>query len=403
MPISDTKARQAKPKDKAYRLADDNGLYLDVQPSGRKSWRVRYFVDGKEGIYTIGQYPGVGLKEARAGRDWAKHHAANGVHPKKAKEKERAAERREQVNTFGVLAEEWYRHESGRWSAYYARQVRKGFDNDILPALGDRPIKEITPADILELITGIADRGAPSVATLVRQWIGAVYGHAINTLRVESDPTQALRRTVRRVPTKHSTSLTPARLADLSRDIDNSKCYRLTQIAMQVLMLTMLRTGEMRQGLWQEIDWERKEWRVPKEKMKRRIPHVVPLSDQVMALLTDLHGYTGGRDIMFPNNRRPNEFMTNTTINTSLVRMGWGGEFSGHGFRATASTLLNQHGWRGDLIEKQLAHSPGDKVRAAYNHADYLDDRRRMLQWWADYIDGLKHDAGQVPSAPIPA
>nr|WP_246393027.1 site-specific integrase [Halomonas organivorans] len=245
----------------------------------------------------------------------------------------------------------------------------------------------------------IEERGAPSVAILVRQWVGAIYQYAASTLRAEHDPSAPLRRAVTRPPTRHAKALTPEQLRDLTLSIPDKGGYRLTQIAMEVLMRTMLRTGEMRQGRWEEIHWMRAEWHVPADKMKRRRPHVVPLPRQVVALLQELHEYSGNGKLMFPGLRDRREPMSKTTINDRLRRMGWRGLFTGHGFRATASTLLNQHGWRGDVIERQLAHTPGDKVRASYNHADYLGERRQMLQWWSDYIDALtlEQDAPPVP------
>lgn len=398
MPISDTKARKAQPGEKPYKLSDGDGLYLDVRPSGKKYWRVRYFLGGKENLFTPGQYPHVSLKDARQARDWAKHQASKGLDPKAVQQQEREKAQRSAGDSFAAVADEWFERHRGRWSAPYAAKVKKGIRQEMVPAFGRRHVTQVTPADVLALIRKIEERGAPSVAILVRQWVGQIYRYAASTLRAEHDPSAPLRGAVQRAPVEHSKSLGKEDLALLARSVDSKGGWRINAIAMHVLMRTMLRTGELRGGRWEEIDFMRAEWRIPAERMKMRRPHVVPLSRQVVVLLQELHGYTGSGELMFPSYRHPAKPMNKTTINMALKRMGWGGRFSGHGFRATASTLLNEHGWRGDLIEKQLAHAPGDQVRAAYNHADYMKDRRAMLQWYSDFIDALMQDEAAPPA-----
>ncbi|SHK52405.1 tyrosine-type recombinase/integrase [Halomonas caseinilytica] len=399
MAISDTKARKAQPGEKPYRVPDSEGLYLDVRPSGKKFWRVRYFIHGKERIFTVGQYPVVRLAQAREERDWVKVTAARGVDPVEAYKAQQAAERSAAEDSFATIAMEWYSRQEAHWTEYYASQVKKGLEREMIPAFGHKHISQVTAADVLKVMRAAEERGAPTVANLVRQWCGAIYQYAASTLRAEHDPSAPLRRAVSKPPVRHARALTPEQLRELVVSIPEKGGYRLTQIAMEVLMRTMLRTGEMRQGRWEEIHWMRAEWHIPADKMKRRRPHVVPLPQQVVVLLQELHEYTGNGEMMFPGLRDPRQPMAKTTINGRLRHMGWAGLFTGHGFRATASTLLNQHGWRGDVIERQLAHTPGDKVRASYNHADYLDERRKMLQWWSDYIDALtlKRDAPPVP------
>lgn len=397
MPISDTKARKAMPADKPYRIPDTDGLYLDVRTTGKKYWRVRYFLHGKENLYTPGQYPHVSLKEARGIRDWVKSNSAAGIDPKVLQKEEREKVKRSQEDSFDAIALEWLEKHSPRWSTHYAKQVRTGVERDMRPAFGHKHVTKVTPADVLMLVQKIEERGAPSMAMLVRQWVGQIYRYAATTLRADHDPSAPLRGAVQRPPVKHSTSLSAADLATLAKQVDDRAGWRINVIAMHVLMRTMLRTGELRQGRWEEIDFMRCEWRIPAERMKMRRPHVVPLSKQVIVLLQELHRYTGHGELLFPSYRHPAKPMNKTTINMALSRMGWGGKFSGHGFRSTASTLLNEHGWRGDLIEKQLAHMPGDQVRAAYNHADYMKERREMLQWYSDFIDALMQDAAAPP------
>ncbi|WP_237673486.1 tyrosine-type recombinase/integrase [Vreelandella profundi] len=393
MPISDTKARKAAPAEKPYRIPDADGLYLDVRPSGKKYWRIRYFLHGKENLYTPGQYPQVTLKEARQQRDGVKHNAAQGVDPKALQQEERDRSKRSQQDSFDAIAMEWWEKHHTRWTDHYAKQVKGGIEREMRPAFGAKNIRQVTPADVLRLVQKVESRGAPSVAMLVRQWIAQIYRYAASTLRADHDPAAPIEGAVQRPPVQHSKSLSAEDLTELASQIDTKGGWRINVIAMHVLMRTMLRTGELRQGRWDEVDFMRAEWRIPAERMKMRRPHVVPLSTQVVMLLQELHRYTGHMPMMFPSYRNPSNAMSNTTINKALERMGWQGRFSSHGFRSTASTLLNEYGWRGDLIEKQLAHMPGDKVRAAYNHADYLKERREMLQWYSDYIEALMQGA----------
>lgn len=391
MPISDTKARTAKPRASVYRIADSAGLCLEVRPSGAKIWRYRYRLDGKATMFTIGEYPSTSLGEARQKREWGRALVAKGIHPRDEVEREKRHRKLEANNTFRLVADEWLDKRSKEWTVYYANQVRKTLDNDILPFIGDDPIREIGAPTILEILKRIESRGASTVAVLARQWISSVFRYAIVTLRAETDPAEFVKGAVRRGEVKHAAALNEAQLRHLLAQLELFGGYRTTQIAIEFLLLTMVRTIEMRRARWEEIDLDKRLWRIPEESMKRRRKHLVPLSDQVMTLIEELRGYTGGHDILFPGMKDPRKPIHLTTINQALSRMGFGkGEFSAHGFRATASTHMNEHGWSPDAIERQLAHVPGDKTRKAYNHAQYLDERRQMMQWWADHIDSLK-------------
>jgi len=280
---------------------------------------------------------------------------------------------------------------------------------DIWPTIGKKGIAEITSAQMLAELQRIEKR-APSVAVNVKQWLAAIYRHAIATLRATSDPTAPLRGAIKKPKPKHKPSYNLEELGKLCRAIwpkEGAIAYRLTEIAIRMLALTMARTVEVRSARWDQFDLDSPEptWTIAREDMKRDIPHVVPLSNQAAELMRELRGYTGGRRYCFPNMRQPTEPMSPTTINRVLERLGYSGLFSGHAFRTTASTLLNTYGFDGDWIERQLAHSPGNKVRASYNHAQYLEQRRAMLQWWADLIDTLRLlDAGSpLTTPPLPA
>ena len=399
--ISDTKARKAKPREKAYRIADAGGLALEVRPSGSKIWRYRYRLNGTPGMYTIGEYPGVTIAEARERRDWARKAVADGESPREA-EKRELLEHQSQP-TLQEVAQEWIDTNAKGWSDYYLKQVRRGIEEDICPSIGHLPVREVSSSQILAILKSVEQRGAPSVALLIRQWLSAIYRYAITTLRADNDPTMPVQGAVKRQPTKHKASLNLDEFQVLVRKLwgeDGRIAYRITEIAIQLLALTIVRTGEMRQATWDQFQGDT--WTIPAGSMKRKRPHVVPLSDQAQALLKELEGWTGGRTFLFPNMRDPDKPMSATTINRVLERMGYSGIFSGHAFRTTASTLLNSHGWDADWIERQLAHQAADRTRASYNHAQYLHQRRAMMQWWADLTDILRqHDRPALP--PLPA
>ncbi|GAO22573.1 integrase family protein [Alicycliphilus sp. B1] len=264
---------------------------------------------------------------------------------------------------------------------------------DVLPHIGKLPIRKVTSAHLLEIIRRIEDRGAATVALLVRQWSSAIFRYAVATLRADSDPAAALRGAIHRPKVEHRKALSPDQIADFVKALESYGGYRTTVIALHLMLLTFVRTVELRKALWSEFDLDRGKWRIPADRMKMRETHIVPLSRQAVVLLKELKTYSGGRDFLFPNYRRPKDCMTATTLNRALERMGFNGKdsigFSAHGFRATASTILNEKGYRSEVIERQLAHAERDKVRAAYNHAEYLGERTEMMQTWADYIATL--------------
>lgn len=384
--LNDTRIRQTKPADKPIKLADSHGLYLEIRPTGAKLWRYRYRIDGKENVFAIGAYPAVSLADARQARDAARQLVQSGQHPAAARKQERLQRIAEQANTFEAVAKEWIDKKRAHWSPYYLHQVERFLELDLFPKLGKRPIREIRPADLLTELQRVEKR-APTVALNLRQWSSAIFRYAVATLRADADPAAPLRGAIHRLPVQHARAMDAAGLRELKRRLVLFKGYRQTGIAIELLLLTMLRTIELRRGTWDEIDWHAGEWRIPAEKMKMRRPHIVPLSHQALELLRELQRITGAGEYLFPNTRRPTTIMSGTTVNRALEYMGW--EHSGHDFRATASTRLRELGWRDDLIEMQLAHAERSKTRAAYNHWQYLPERRAMLQAWADYWGGL--------------
>lgn len=396
MPITDTKARQAKPAERVYRIPDGKGLYLEVRTSGAKFWRYRFELPpGKESIYTIGEYPGVTLAEARTQRDWARDQVKAGVNPTAAREIERGRAAASGTETFKVVALEWIEQNRAGWTEGYTKQLETVFESDVYPEIGNRPIRSIGAADILAILRQIEARDAPSIALLVRQRCSSVFRYAVATLRADFDPTGALQGALKRKQVRHHPHLTREQIPLLLEKMETYGGYLPTKTAMRMLLLTFTRTGELRQAEWTEFDLEGSRfglggpaWVIPKERMKMRRPHIVPLARQAVDLLTELRTITGGQKYLFPNLRTGGTCMTITTINRALERMGFGGQFSGHGFRSTASTALHEMGYPSDHIEAQLAHAQRG-VRAAYNHAIYLPERRGMMQDWADLLDNL--------------
>jgi len=406
MPLTDAKIRNTKPREKPIKLTDGGGLYLEVRPTGAKLWRYRYRIGGKENVFAVGQYFNdkrgghISLDDARSERDKARALVKQGIHPAHNRQAERLAIHAENANTFEAVAREWIAKKKPGWTAYYLRQVQRFLESDVFPYVGNLPIRNVTAAHLLEILRRIEGRGAETVAVLVRQWASAVFRYAVATLRADTDPAAALKGAIHRPKIEHRKPLSRDQVADFVKALDVYGGYRTTVIALRMMLLTFVRTVELRAARWTEIDLDRAEWRIPAERMKMREPHLVPLSRQAVELLAELHTYTGGRDFLFPNYRNPKTCMTSTTLNRALERMGFNGKgsigFSAHGFRATASTILNEIGFRPDVIERQLAHAERNKVRASYNQAEYLEDRRTMMQQWADMTDEMAKSESKV-------
>lgn len=393
MPLTDLKVRSAKPAAKQYKLSDTGGLYLLVKPNGSRLWRLKYRLAGKENVYAIGEYPTIALADARQLRDLAKKSIKEGLNPAHGRKAAVLAVHAENANTFQAITREWIGKKKPGWSPYYLRQVEGVMEADVFPYIGSLPIKMVTAAHLLAIITRVERRGAETVALLIRQWCSAIFRYAVATLRAEHDPASALKGAVHRPKVVHRRPLTRDQIRELLQALDQHGGFRTTVIAMRLMLLTFVRTVELRAATWQEFDLDRAEWRIPAERMKMREPHFVPLSRQAVELLRELKTYTGSSNFLFPNYRRPNTCMTATTLNRALERMGFNGKgsigFSGHGFRATASTLLNEMGFRSEVIERQLAHAERNKVRASYNQAEYMEERRSMMQQWADLTDQI--------------
>lgn len=390
MPLTDVRIRQAKPVDKPLKLLDGSRLYLIVMPSGAKLWRYRYRIDGRENLYAIGEYPTISLQEARMLRDAARALVKQGIHPSHERARTRSDTAASNANTFKAIAHAWIEAHRARWTPYYVKQIESYFERDVYPKIGKRPIRSVTAADIHGIITAIAGRGAEAAAINVRQWCSAVFCHAVAHLCADSDPAAALRRTVIRPPVEHAKPLTEDGITTFFARLATFGGNRTTAIALHLLLLLWIRTAELRKAQWCEFDLDGTLWTIPAGRMKRRRKHLVPLPPQAIALLHELHTITGGGKHLFPNTRRPKDVMGATTVNRALEHMGYpSGEVTGHDFRATASTLLRERGHRSEVIEVQLAHAKKSKTEAAYNHAEYLPERTKMMREWAGWIDEI--------------
>lgn len=398
MTLSPATINNKKAIDKPLKLFDGDGLFLLVQPSGGKWWRLKYRYGGKEKLLSLGTYPEVSLKTARERREDARRLIANGVDPGENRKAMKAASIEMTSNTFEVLAREWFAKFSPNWAESHASKVIRRFEVNVFPWLGAKPIKDITAPMLLTCLHRIEERGILETAHRVLQACGQVFRYAISTGRAERDISADLRGALRPVKEKHFASITdPAAIGGLLRAINDYQGSFITQCALRLAPLFFVRPGELRRAEWKEVNLDTAEWRIPAERMKMRELHIVPLSKQAITVLKELQPLTGSGRYLFPGARTNGRPMSENAITAALRRMGFGkDEMSGHGFRSMASTLLNEHGWKGDVIERQLAHGERDKVRAAYNYAEHLKERREMMQWWADYLDSLKQGTSRL-------
>ncbi|MGA2253511.1 MAG: integrase arm-type DNA-binding domain-containing protein [Thermoguttaceae bacterium] len=388
MMLKDITARNAKPKGKTYRLFDGGGLYLEVSPAGSKYWRLKYRFAGKDKRLALGVYPTVSLAEARDRRDKARKEISSGNDPGELKREAKRRAKLRSENTFEAVAREWYESRKHKWVTSYSRSMMVRLEKNMFPKLGHRPIAEISAPEILSVVRVVEKRGALDLAQRLMEASGQIFRFAIATARAERNPVTDLRGALKPPVRKHQAHLKAAELPEYLRKLNAYDGSLQTRLALTFLLLTFVRTSELRGAAWSEVDLEKAEWRIPAERMKMRDPHIVPLSMQAVAVLKELQPLTGQWHHVFPNQHKPSGCMSENTMLFALYRMGYHSKATGHGFRATASTILNEHGFSPDVIERQLAHAERNQVRAAYNHAQYLPERRKMMQWWADYLDG---------------
>ena len=393
--------RNIKPQGSPRRLSDSCGLYLEISPSGGKYWRYKYRYQGREKRLALGVYPRVTLKEARTARDDARRMLDKGNDPGQARKAEKAARSELTADSFEGVAREWFKKFSPNWAESHASKILRRLELDLFPWLGSHPIRQIAAPELLTVVRRIEARGALETAHRALQNAGQVFRYAVATGRAVRDPSRDLKGALPPPKEKHHASITdPKAIGALLRAIHGYQGHNVTRCALKLAPLTFVRPGELRRAEWAEFDLEKAEWRIPGEKMKSRAPHVVPLSSQALEVLRELQPLTGKDRYVFPGLRGRDRPMSENTVNAALRRLGYRkDEMTGHGFRSMASTILNEQGWHRDAIERQLAHGERDAVRAAYNYAEHLSERRKMMQAWADYLDGLRVGANVIPIA----
>ena len=376
----------AKPREKAYKLADGAGLYLEVVPSGSRYWRMKYRFNGKEKRMAFGVYPAVSLAQARALRDEAKKKLAEGIDPSFAKKEEKLVRDVQLNNTFQAVALEWHGTKVSRWSEGYASDIIEAFNKDIFPYIGQQPVNEIKPLVLLNVLRRMESRGATEKAKKVRQRCSEVFRYAIVTGRAEYNPAADLTSAMSGHESKHYPFLTVEELPDFFKALSGYTGSPLIVLAARLLILTGVRTGELRGAFWSEFDLEKAVWEIPAERMKMKRPHLVPLSTQALEVVQQLKVMSGQYPLVFPGRNDPRKTMSEASINQVFKRIGYTGKVTGHGFRHTMSTILHEEGFNTAWIETQLAHVDKNAIRGTYNHAMYLEGRREMMQWYADYI-----------------
>lgn len=385
-------ARNAKPKEKLYRLFDERGLYLEVLPTGAKYWRMKYRFNGKEKRLALGVFPEVSLAEAREKRDEVRKLVAAGDDPAFTKKEAKRQRMLRSIHTFEAVARTWHKEHDVRWSPHYSHNVIHRLEADIFPHIGDRPIAEISPLELLDAIKRIEKRGAHEVARRCLGLCSKVYKYAIPNGLAERNPAADLNGALAPYKKTHFAALDikelPGFLQALERN--DARLYQQTRNAVRLLMLTFTRTSELINATWDEFDLEGAVWEIPAERMKMRKAHIVPLSKQAIEVLKAQKEIAGKWKWVFPNQVRPINSMSNNTVLFAIGRLGYKGRMTGHGFRALAMTAIKENlGYRHEVVDRQLAHAHRNNVDAAYDRAQFLSERKKMMQEWADYIDML--------------
>lgn len=397
--LTDAAIRKAKPLEKPYKLSDSGGLFLLLNPNGARWWRLKYRFQGKEKLLSLGTYPDTGLADARGKRDEARKLLASGVDPSEHRKANKAAGQDRAANSFEVVAREWFAKQEGNWVPTHADKIKLRLENDIFPWLGKRPIAEVAAKELLASLNRIVDRGAVESAHRALQNCAQVFRYAIATGRTARNPAADLRGALPPVKQTHRPSITdPEAIGGLLRAMDVYQGSFVTKCALKLAPLLFVRPGELRAAEWSEFDLEVAEWNIPADRMKMREPHLVPLPPQAIAILTELNALTGRGRYVFPGARSPKRPMSNNAVNAALRRMGYDKDtLTGHGFRAMARTILDEtlH-FRPDYIEHQLAHAVRDPNGRAYNRTAHLEERRKMMASWADYLDTLRVKGSNV-------
>lgn len=393
--LTDIAIRNAKPREKPYKLSDGLGLFILVNPNGSRWWRFKFRFDGKEKLLSFGVYPETSAKMAREQRDAARKQLAQGIDPSA----KHLAEKLAQSETFEAVAREWFAKFSPKWAPSNASKILRQIEKDLLPWLGDKPITKITPPMLLACLRRIEDRGAVESAHRAHQVCGRIFRYGVASGRCERDSSADLRGAIPPAKGKNHAAITaPMEAGVLLRAIDGYRGSFVVRCVLKFAALTATRSAEFRGAEWKEFDIEAGVWTIPAGRMKGRIEHKVMLSRQALAILEELRPLTGRSILVFPGERSTKQPLSNNSTNAALRRMGFTKEeMTTHGFRAMFSSMANEHGWNADVIERSLAHVESNEVRRAYHRAEYIEDRKKLAQWWADHLDRLRAGAEIIP------
>ena len=401
MKLNDRQIKNAKPAEKPFKLNDGKGLYLYINTSGGKLWRFDFSHNGKRKTLSIGKYPTVSLVEARQAAENARRLLVSGQDPSEAKQQEKRERQAAALNTFESIARRWHTDNLHRWKENHAARVLRYFETDVFPAIGAMSIQEIRVSDIKAVIDGVMARGVNNTAEKIREWTGAIFDYAVMLEIVETNPAYSLRKYIPSKQTDHRPALPREELTEFFRRLILAEIEPQNRIALILNMLTFLRSTELRGGQWNEIDFDAAMWTVPAQRMKHektapKPPHAVPLADWTLELLAELKELTGNTPFLFPSRTKADGFISDATISRIIERMGYKGRVTPHGFRSLASSVLNEQGFNPDAIERQLAHIENNKIRAAYNRADYLNERKEFMQWYSDFLRERYNQALQL-------
>lgn len=386
MALTDIQIRRAKPQEKPYTLSDGLGLALLINPDGSKGWRFRYRFNGKAKLMSFGSYSLVSLAEAREKRDIARKQVANDIDPVEERKAQKLAKQLSAENSFEAISREWHTNKADRWTVAYRHEIIKTFEQDVFPFIGNRPISEIKPLELLEVLRRIEKRGALEKTRKVRQRCGEVFRYAIITGRAEYNPAPDLSIALAVPKQKNHPFLSAEELPYFVRDLEAYTGSIITKNATKIVMLTGVRTQEMRFAKWDEVDLEKGIWEIPAERMKMRRSHIVPLSTQVIYLFKQLSPITGHYPYIFIGRNNRTKPISKESVSQVIELLGYKGRATGHGFRHTMSTILHEEGFDSTWIEMQLAHVDKNKIRGIYNHAHYYEDRKKMMQWYSDFL-----------------
>lgn len=397
--LTDTQVKNIRPRTKTFKVADGGGLFLLVQTSGSRYWRYKYRYAGMEKSLALGVYPEVSLAAAREARTGARNMLRAHTDPGAVRRDEKRRALIAANNSFEAVAREWLEKQKNCWTGIYAKKALQSLEADVFPSIGHRPIDQVSAPELLALLRKVEHRGVYDTAHRILQRCNAVFRYGIVTGRCERNPATDLRGALKTAKKTHFAALSAADLPEFIKRLEKYDGYERTKLAIRLLMLTFVRTKELRGARWAEVslDGDKPIWRIPPERMKMHRAHIVPLSRQAVEVLRRMKELTGHGELVFPSERRYDKPMSENTILFALYRMGYKNKATGHGFRSTASTILNESGWRPDVIERQLAHGDQDETRAAYNRAEYLNERHTMVQFWADYLDTLGTNIRMIP------